>query len=293
MDDFFSKLPSGDNTSSLEQYLTPCWAAEALTELFLNHLSSTGVTPKRIIEPSCGKGAFLNAIPSDLMAYGIEIDPALATVARATTNRDVFTDDFLSSSIPDADDHRPDTLIGNPPFRIGTVRSFLDRAATLIPEGGCCGFVLPAHTFQHTHTVLQWAKSWRIKQWMIPRDIFPGLSVPVLFASFQKDVSGISPAAMEGFALYEATQRIKDMPKALRSVLIHGVDDPRGGRKTTWRILVERVLKEAGGRAPLQEIYRAVEPLRHTDNPAWREKIRQVLQIGPFERDGDAWAIAA
>ena len=63
----------------------------------------------------------------------------------------------------------------------------------------------------------------------------------------------------------------------------------KGHLKTSWRALVEFVLSQFGGRASLDAIYKAVEPIRHTTNVWWKEKVRQQLQTGPFFKDGDEW----
>jgi hypothetical protein len=46
------------------------------------------------------------------------------------------------------------------------------------------------------------------------------------------------------------------------------------------------VLHGLGGRAHLTHIYEAMLARRPTENQHWREKIRQVLQLGPFRNVG-------
>ncbi len=52
-----------------------------------------------------------------------------------------------------------------------------------------------------------------------------------------------------------------------------------GGKDSTahcWRDVVGLALRSLGGRATLKEIYAAVENNRPTENPWWREKVRQI-----------------
>lgn len=280
MTDLFHVLPDPPKTSgkfSLEQFFTPEWSAEAIVEHFFPDLSASDT----VIEPSCGPGAFLKAVPAHVNAYGVEIDPILAERARINTGREVLCGDFTAIGLPIA----PTVILGNPPFQIQVVRNFLARAYDLLPQDGRCGFVLPAHAFQHAHTVADLNQKWGIEQHSIPRDMFPGLSVPIMFAMFSKE----RQRKLIGFALYDQANAVKRMAKPLRCILINGVE-----RKTSWTALVEYVLTQLGGDAKLEQIYEAIEPLRHTSNQWWKEKVRQVLQRGPFERKSEGhWALAA
>ena len=59
-----------------------------------------------------------------------------------------------------------------------------------------------------------------------------------------------------------------------------------------WADVVQAVLRGLGGRARLPEIYAAMLSRRPTDNQHWQEKIRQVLQRGPFRNtDRGEWAL--
>ena len=40
-----------------------------------------------VVEPTCGKGAFVKAVPDEVEVFGIEIDPALAETARTNLAR--------------------------------------------------------------------------------------------------------------------------------------------------------------------------------------------------------------
>lgn len=61
------------------------------------------------------------------------------------------------------------------------------------------------------------------------------------------------------------------------------------GRRET---AVQSILRDLGGRARLPEIYAAMLGRRPTDNKHWQEKIRQVLQRGPFRNvDRGEWVV--
>lgn len=60
--------------TGLCQFNTPVWVAQALVE---RHFPKLG-TDDLVLEPSCGIGAFLQAIPAEVRAVGVEIDEALA-----------------------------------------------------------------------------------------------------------------------------------------------------------------------------------------------------------------------
>jgi predicted RNA methylase len=275
--DIFGDAPSAipRGAVGLEQYWTPAWASESLMEHFFPNLTASD----GVIDPACGLGSFLQAIPAHVPAIGVEIDPTLISAARENTGRNVICGDFTTIPL----DFKPTVIVGNPPFAIATVRAFLARAYQLLPRDGRCGFLLPAHAFQHAHTVTDLHKDWSISQRAIPRDIFHGLSTPLVFAMFVKE----EQRRLVGFALYEECNAVKRMPKPMRYLLIKG-----SPRKTSWRTLVEFVLTQLGGKAKLDSIYAHVAPLRHTENQWWREKVRQVLQMGPFVKDGDQWALA-
>jgi hypothetical protein len=67
--------------------------------------------------------------------------------------------------------------------------------------------------------------------------------------------------------------------------------DLRQSRRPTWRDLVQAALGDLGGQAHLKRIYDSLaECGRAAQNPHWREKIRQVLQLGAeFEPLGNGY----
>jgi adenine-specific DNA-methyltransferase len=72
-----------------------------------------------VLEPSCGDGRFLLALPDEVNAVGVEIDPCWPS-ARELTGRPVITGDFLTADIPGPITH----VIGNPPFESRLIHGF-------------------------------------------------------------------------------------------------------------------------------------------------------------------------
>lgn len=252
--------PSQMRDRRLDQYMTPEWASEALVATFFPHLSRNDM----VIEPSCGRGSFLKAIPDHVPAVGVEIDAALASEATINSGRTVIVGDFRTVDIPD-----PTAIIGNPPFDMEVFDGFLKRAHAALPSGGRCGFLLPAYAVQTPSRVLRWKESWSIDQTLVPRTLFQRLSLPLVFLMFAKE----RPCILTGFALYEEAHDVTGMPAAMKLILTHG----RPGI-SVWRAVVTEAMSRLGGEAKLSDIYAVIGPRRPTGNPWWKEKIRQTLQ---------------
>lgn len=255
----------------LGQYFTPTWVAEKIVEEFFPELDETSM----VLEPSCGAGAFLQAIPAHVPAMGVEIDPRWARAARAATGREVIEGDFTRIELS----VRPTHIIGNPPFRMEFLESLLERARIVMPEGGRMGLILPAYMFQTPSRVVRWSEHWSLDQRMLPRTVFgtqkgdSNINKPIVFALFSKD----SRRMMAGFALYNEVHDVATMPGWAREILRE-----HGG--SVWRETVIRALARIGGTARVEDIYDVVAPRRPSGTPWWREKVRQVLRDAPFVR---------
>lgn len=254
------------------QYLMPEWAAAAVVERFFGDLRPG----QRVIEPGCGRGPFLKALPPEVLALGVEIDEEFAEEGRRNTRRPVIVGDFLTVKIPE-EFRRVEAVIGNPPFPIDTVRAFLTRSRGLLIEEGRAGFVLPAHTFQLSGTVRRFTDEWSLRVEMLPRNLFPKLSVPLCFAVFTKNYE----RRLVGLALYAEQEEVAGMSPQARAVLVQGRP-----RRSVWAAVVEEALKFYGGEATNQQVYDYVEPKRPTENSTWQDKVRQTLQrvCQPVER---------
>lgn len=247
---------------SLHQWFTPAWAAEALVEQEFGWLGANHA----VCEPACGDGAFLCAIPQYVRAIGVEIDPVQARRARANSGREVLEGDFLSLDLPRGEF---DAVIGNPPFDAGLIARFLERTHGLLSHGGEAGFILPAYIFQTSSKVEKYARLFSIRQSLLPRNLFPGLHLPLVFAKFIKENS----RTLFGFLLYREAQEVASLDKRWRERLA-------SARETAgaWFSVVDHVLTELGGEADLQEIYACVAGRQPTANENWKQQVRKILQ---------------
>lgn len=101
------------------QFATPPVLAGVITDYALGLLPEKRKV--RVLEPSCGSGAFVSAVvealPSDRRdIVGVEMDPRFAKAARDLWGDDarIVQDDYLSWVL--ADGERFDLLVANPPY---------------------------------------------------------------------------------------------------------------------------------------------------------------------------------
>jgi hypothetical protein len=239
-------------------YQTPSWACEELIARYYGDLSSSD----SVIEPSCGEGHFLDAIPREVPAIGIELDPVRAAIARQRTGREVIVGDVLNVELA----HTPTLVIGNPPFRSELIDGLLDRVYDWLPDGGRCGLLLPAFILSKQSRVVRESERWSMEAELIPRDLFPGPRLPIVFARFRKE----RQRTVVGFALFAEAAMISGLPARIRHMLKHG-------RSPAWRAVVFDAIRDCGGEASLEMLYRAIEGRRPTSNPHWKAKVRQVV----------------
>ncbi len=149
------------------QWMTPQWAAALLVERYYGDLTAADL----VLEPSCGRGAWLNAIPPFVPAIGVEIDETLAREAERNTGRRIYVGDFRTLSLTEL----PTVVLGNPPFDLSLLEDFLKRAAQLLPEHGRCGFLLPAYAMQTYGRVMRLHATWSMEacvtrncSWIVP-----------------------------------------------------------------------------------------------------------------------------
>ena len=249
---------------SLGQWFTPRWAAEILMADALEGLGDVGV-----VEPSCGDGAFLAAVPARNPALGVEIDPRIAAIARESTGRPVVCGDFATA---DVTVENLAAVVGNPPYSMQTIDAFVRRSHALLPDEGILAMLLPGHVLSTTARVGPWREMFAIEQRMVPRSLFPRISLPLVWTRFVKSRS----RTLVGFMLFDEQADLETMPREVHRAL---------GRPGTWREAVGLALHALGGEATLEEIYRAVEPRRPSGNRWWRDKVRQTLGLY-FPRTG-------
>ncbi len=256
----------------LGQVMTPDWAAQALIERYFPDLGPAD----HVVEPSCGRGAFLRALPENVPALGVEIDPGLAAAARRLSGRPVIVGDFRMVDLR----VRPTAIVGNPPFAVRTITEFLERAWNLLPADGRVGFVLPAFAFQTAGTVERMAERWGIQQDMLPRNVFPGLTKPTCFAVFTRGRG----RGLVGFALYHELAAVNRLQARYRALLAEG-------EGSVWAAVTRAALEALGGSADLSTLYREIEGHRPTTNTFWQAKVRQTLQRIAVRIDAGVWAL--
>jgi len=255
----------------LNQFFTPAWAAEALVQRHFAGLSAKDT----VIEPSCGDGRFLMAIPDDVDAYGVDLDPLMAARAARNSGREVITGDFCKVDLP----RRPTVILGNPPFDMTVFDQMLDRCHELLENEGTAAFLLPVYTFQTASRVVGYQKRWSLSQEMLPRNLFAGLQCPIMWATFKKQRQTV----VSGLFLYAELDALQGLKRDMRRLMVGNDSTP-----TCWRDIVQLALQACGGRASLTELYGAIESNRPTANQWWREQVRKVaarhfLRVGAGE----------
>ncbi|MDO7931537.1 class I SAM-dependent methyltransferase [Xanthomonas euvesicatoria pv. eucalypti] len=257
----------------LSQYMTPDWAASLCIERFLPDLGPQDL----VFEPTCGRGAFLRAVPDHVPAIGMELDPELAAHAAITSGRTVVVGDVLTAPFPEG----ITTIVGNPPFRVRFFNQLLARAHKALPAHGRVGMLLPYFIFQTASNLEAIARDWSIEQTMLPRNLYPRLRHPLCFAVLTKD----RQRRLIGFALFDELNAVNRLQRRYRQLLHEGTG-------SVWTAVVQASLEQLGGIATLADIYKEVEGHRPTTNQWWQAKVRQVLQRS-FRRVGPGlWAIA-
>lgn len=244
----------------LDQFFTPFWLAEALVE---RHFADLGARDF-VLEPSCGRGAFLAALPATVPALGIEIDATLAAAARSETGRDVRVGDFRTVEL----DVRPTAVIGNPPFGAGLIDAFLRRAHGMLPDGGRLGFLLPVRALRSVDRVMDLLEAWSLSVEMLPCSAFAGrMREPLFFSLFTKD----RRRCLVGLAMFSEEADKRDMAMPYRRLLA-------AQQGSAWRAVCKLALERLGGEAELPSIYAELERNRPSRTTWWREKIRQTLR---------------
>lgn len=257
---------------ALGQHMTPDWAAAELVDRYFADLGAGD----HVLEPTCGRGAFLRAIPAHVAATGVEIDADLAQIARSSSGRQVIVGDFRMVDLR----VQPTAVIGNPPFVTRTIGEILDRCWQLLPDEGRVGMILPAFCLQTAATAVAIAERWHIRQDMLPRNLFGRLVYPICFAVLTKGAA----RGMVGFALYHELHAVNRLRNRYRQLLANG-------EGSTWAALTQAALEQLGGRASLQQLYREIDGHRPTPNPFWQAKVRQTVQRIAVRVDAGVWAL--
>lgn len=265
-------MPTPEHRNALGQFMTPDWAAEALVERYFGDLTSSD----RLVEPTCGRGAFLRAIPSDVPAIGVEIDERLAREAIRLSGRQVIVGDFRVTDLP----WTPTAMVGNPPFQLRVIEGILARAHDLLPDDARIGLILPCYALQTPNTFARIADRWSVRQDMIPRTLFPRLSMPLCFALLHKGRA----RGLVGFALYHEAVAVSRLRARYRALLAEG-------EGSVWAAVTRAALEALGGQATLAALYREIEGHRPTPNRFWQAKVRQQVQRIAVRVDAGTWSL--
>lgn len=248
-----------ERTDALGRYMTPAWAGRELYDAHFAHLAAGSIA----IEPTCGDGRMLAAIPPHIEAMGVEIDPELADRARARCpNRKIQTGDLFKTDLP----MRIDLAFGNLPFQADFMERALDLLFEHMQDGGICASIVPAYFLQTPGRVLRWSRRWSLYQEMLPRTLFPRLQCPICFSIFTRDPL----PTFKSLRLYLEADAVEHLKEEFRREMNEG----RG----LWEPVVRRALHDLGGKAHLTLIYERVGQRRPSENPWWKEKVRQTLQ---------------
>ena len=136
----------------------------------------------------------------------------------------------------------PSLFVSNPPYVSPLIDSAFALAHRVMPREGQVGLLLPAYYFQTSSTVVRLAESWGLQQAMIPWNLHPGLSLPLTFAVFAKDVRRLM-----GFSLHQLTSSLHGMDADARTLLERVAPPP--GRRSIWREAVLHALRQTGAGA--------------------------------------------
>ncbi len=256
----------------MNYYPTPAWFAQAIVERFFPNLDATS----NVIEPCCGDGRFLDALPAGVPHLGIELQAPLAAIA-AAKGHNVVIGDVTTVALPAYATH----AIGNPPYVSELVWTLLDRFHAAYEDGFHAGFLLPTYMLQRAARVSETADKWSMRVDLVPRNVYPELSKPILFAQFTKNAE----RRMVGLAFFDEATDVLGLRKRLRAI---AETEP-----SAWRAVVRAALEDLGGHATAAQLYRAVEPVRPTKNPWWKEQIRKVANAHFSTTSVGHYALAA
>ena len=185
-------------TNTKDQYYTKNTVAKECVDLIIS--SNPGVTHYQWIEPSAGNGSFLKALPSEIRAIGIDLDPKMDGIIRG---------DFLTWE-PISEEKR--VFFGNPPFgKQGSLaKSFIQHAAkyaTII------AFILPKSFVKPSMSRAFPSKFHCVLEKELPKDSFEvnliAYDVPCVFQIWQKkseDRPKCEPMKELGFHYVKASE---------------------------------------------------------------------------------------
>ena len=198
-----------------------------LSPLLAARRAAPGVGPLRILDPAVGDGAFLAGVARLLSEHGreaasallcgIDIDPAAVQSARRNLGPGILLmqGDALASSLPGGLSGGFHAVIGNPPWggwsrraggaargdyaaRFETARGvlepsalFVERATSLLGDGGRLGLVLPDYLLLKAYPALRrhLLACYRLEEMIHWGRVFPGVNLDAFTLVARRDVS--------------------------------------------------------------------------------------------------------
>ncbi|CEH28285.1 hypothetical protein AM501_24085 [Aneurinibacillus migulanus] len=128
------------------QFFTPQNVAKFVVEML-------DITGGRVLEPSCGSGAFIEHLPVTTEIVGVEMmRDAVRVAERCYPHTTIIHDDFFNVELPNGSF---DAVIGNPPFglkigfdfackkKLKSEAAFVERSLHLLKPGGVLGMIVP------------------------------------------------------------------------------------------------------------------------------------------------------
>ena len=106
----------------------------------------------------------------------------------------------------------------------------------------CChamasrGFILPAYFLQTAGRVMEYARRWSMEAELIPRNVYPDLSKPLVFTLFRKNAG----RRMVGMAFYFEAAAVAQLPEGNQDAVLRAGCTPvaprgRAGAHRPWR----------------------------------------------------------
>lgn len=147
------KRPSTALAKDLQFYPTPQNVAEKMiSDIWFQD-------GNRVLEPSCGTGALLDALPRNIHAAGIEVNPDRARIAKAKGYA-VTVANFLEIPAPNSDNHKFDHVVMNPPFYGTHYAKHIAHAIKFLKPDGRLVAILPASAW-YDHGLLPEGGNWK------------------------------------------------------------------------------------------------------------------------------------
>lgn len=147
-----SKQKTSEVSKDLAFYPTP----PAVVKRVMNKLSAFANKSGLILEPSCGDGAFLDALRDEgYKSMGVEVDYSRAEICKQK-GHNVVCGNFLTFE----SFRQFDAVVMNPPFAGFHYQKHLEKAIELLKEGGYLIAILPANAWYSHNSDLLFCGRW-------------------------------------------------------------------------------------------------------------------------------------